>query len=448
MELPAAGIFSNASVVNAPNRVVRSVSRRSSILRSVIFWLLLPVLLYFSTRGNMLSKPSSIAGNYTTAQNEEGTANGRILVTGAWGIAALVVLSRRRVLRSAITRNFALLSLPAFALLSTIWSSDRLETMHRGFFILLSTVFALYLSRRFTPERQIELFYYVGICAAGLSLLCVVALPSYGIGPDGAWKGIFGHKNDLGVFMVFLASPACYLKTRSWPGRSCQIGFLLLSLILIVFSQSRTGWLVVVAYGAFVAGSAFLRRFNRSTRLGLLIVSVTLIAAAVILLYANYTALLEMMGKDATLSDRTEIWKAVMASIWKKPLLGYGYGAFWRGLLGPSADVIISIHFGVGHAHNGFLNVWLEMGIAGLGLVVFVLARAARQALKIKKWSNPLRWYMGLLFLVLVSNFDESFLFNTNDLIWILFILAAAQIAWFCKTGRAKTRHTRVLQAV
>jgi O-antigen ligase len=404
----------------------------------VIFWLLLPVLLYFSTRGNLLSKPSAIAGNYTSAQNEDSTQRGRIVVTASWGIAGVLMFTRRRLLMRAIKKSRLLLALPCFAILSALWSSNPFETLHRGVFILLSTVFALYLSRRLTSEQHLRLFYYVGMCAAVLSLLCVAALPAYGIGPDGAWKGIFGHKNDLGVFMVFLASPALYLPRRGGLARLCRICFLLMTLVLIAFSQSRSGWLVAIAYGAFFCASAILRRFSRRSRSLLLLVSLALALVVGTLVYQNYGAFLELIGKDATLSDRTEIWKAVMASIWKKPLLGYGYGAFWQGLLGPSADVIISIHFGIGHAHNGFLNVWLEMGIVGLALVVLVFARAGRQALKMGNWSPSARWYMGILFLVLVSNFDESFLFNTNDLIWMLFILAASQITWLYRSGRSE----------
>jgi O-antigen ligase len=358
------------------------------------------------------------------------------------------MFTRRRTLIAALKENGVLVALPCFAILSTLWSSNPFETVHRGAFILLSTIFALYLSRRLTPEQHLQLFYYVGVCAAVLSLLCVATLPAYGIGPDGACKGIFGHKNDLGVFMVFLASPALHLPKQRGLAKVVRICFLLLTLVLIAFSQSRSGWLVAIAYAAFFFGSTLLRRFHRRSRSILLLASVVLTVTFGSFVYENYAAFLELIGKDATLSDRTEIWKAVMASILKKPLLGYGYGAFWQGLLGPSADVIISIHFGIGHAHNGFLNVWLEMGAAGLALVVFVFVRAGRQCLRLSDWSDSIRWYMGVLFLVLVSNFDESFLFNTNDLIWMLFILAAAQIASLYRSERFERGRRQLIPAL
>jgi exopolysaccharide production protein ExoQ len=439
-----AGVLTNENIEGRSGVTVNSFGnlvwqQRSSVLKLAIFWFLLPVLLYFATRGNFLSKPAAIAGNYVLAQNDDGMARGRLYVSAAWMLAGFAMFLHRKRIAAVVARNRVLLCLPCLAILSTVWSDVPGETLRRGILILLSTIFALYLSDRFTPEQHLQIFYYLGACAAALSLLCVVALPAYGISPDGSWKGIFGHKNDLGVFMVFFASAALYLPRQYGAAKILRIFVLLAALILVAFSQSRSGWLVTIAYAGFFFGSTVLRRLGRRARSGLLAVFVVLVACVVMVLLENYAAILSLIGKDATLSDRTEIWSAVLISIFKQPLLGYGYGAFWRGLLGPSADVIIRINFGIAHAHNGFLNLWLELGAVGLSFVVYMFVTAARQALRIRRWSDSVRWYMGLIFLVLVSNFDESFLFNNNDLIWMLFVLACAQLTWIYRAQRLQT---------
>ncbi len=52
------------------------------------------------------------------------------------------------------------------------------------------------------------------------------------------------------------------------------------------------------------------------------------------------------------------------ASSRQRPWFGYGYDAFWRGMQGPSFQIAAAVHFVVAHAHNGFLEIALELGAA------------------------------------------------------------------------------------
>ena len=74
----------------------------------------------------------------------------------------------------------------------------------------LCTLFACYLSARYTTERFMQLLIFMGVIAALLSIFFALALPSYGIFQGyagGAWQGICKHKNALGVSMAFLLTP-------------------------------------------------------------------------------------------------------------------------------------------------------------------------------------------------------------------------------------------------
>ena len=87
-----------------------------------------------------------------------------------------------------------------------------------------------------------------------------------------------------------------------------------------------------------------------------------------------------MLGKDLTLTGRTGIWSAVLDSIAKRPLLGYGYQAFWLGLEGESYRIILAVSWVLAQAQNGFLDVMLEMGTVGLAIVLLVFGFAFRDA--------------------------------------------------------------------
>ena len=72
-----------------------------------------------------------------------------------------------------------------------------------------------------------------------------------------------------------------------------------------------------------------------------------------------------------------------VAAISKRPLLGYGYGGFWRGLSGESGNVISYVGFGVPHAHSGYLNIWLQIGAVGLGLFLASLFIALTKCIRV-----------------------------------------------------------------
>ena len=78
--------------------------------------------------------------------------------------------------------------------------------------------------------------------------------------------------------------------------------------------------------------------------------------------------LVAIVGRDATLTGRTDIWRIVLDAIWQKPLLGFGYAAatdFIRPLL------VAQIGSAAVDAHNGYLDVLLGTGIVGLAVLVF-----------------------------------------------------------------------------
>ncbi len=148
--------------------------------------------------------------------------------------------------------------------------------------------------------------------------------------------------------------------------------------------------------------------------------------------------LFTLLGKDVTLTGRTEIWSAVLDSIAKRPLLGYGYQAFWLGLQGESYRVILAVSWVLAQAQNGFLDVMLEMGVAGLTIVLLVFGFAFRDGVvclfqsRDQTQLRAVEWYLAIVVLTLFYNLDESFLFDPKHLGSMMFLLACVglRIEW------------------
>jgi O-antigen ligase len=153
------------------------------------------------------------------------------------------------------------------------------------------------------------------------------------------------------------------------------------------------------------------------------------VAAAAMVLFQP-DVVLTLLGKDATLTGRTQIWAAVLHSISQRPLFGYGYQAFWLGLEGESYHVILAVSWMLSQAQSGFLDVTVETGATGLIVVLLVFFFAFRDSLACLFRSrdedrlHAVEWYLAVVLLTMLYNFDESFLFEPKHLGSMIFVLA------------------------
>jgi O-antigen ligase len=146
--------------------------------------------------------------------------------------------------------------------------------------------------------------------------------------------------------------------------------------------------------------------------------------------YVSLSALAAILGRDTTLSGRTLIWKQVWIYIRERPWLGWGYEAFWRGTQGEAFRVVGTLHFMVFHAHNGFLEIWLELGFAGLALFALSYLRAWRRlwpSLRAGQVDRTL-WMIFVLVLIFLYDLDENTLLTYNGLFWVLYVATLANV--------------------
>lgn len=141
--------------------------------------------------------------------------------------------------------------------------------------------------------------------------------------------------------------------------------------------------------------------------------------------------ILDVLGKDASLSGRIPLWQSTIVSAAKRPLLGYGYAAFWRGMQGESLIIFLTIHFEIYQAQNGIIELWLELGAVGVLLMTGTFVSALRDALTcLQRGPSPVaNWYIGLIVLTIAYNIDETFLLSVHSIPWLMYIVACAGLA-------------------
>jgi O-antigen ligase len=342
------------------------------------------------------------------------------------GSLFLVAVRWRRSLAVAF-RSWATVALVGLAAASVVWSAAPDLTLRRSFALVGTTAFGVFLAERYDARQLLKLLAVTLGIAAVMSLAFSVALPSYGLDKGdhaGAWRGIYAQKNGLGQTMV-LATLVCFLLRPLVAGaaRAAVTALMALTVLLVLLSTSKTA---LTALAALLALSALYRALRWHFTVALpIVISVVLVGSGIALwLVSNSEEILVAMGKDPTLTGRTPMWEAISASIAARPWLGYGYSAFWMGRSGPSAPVIEAIEWVTPHAHNGYLDVALQLGLVGLALFIVALAAAVPRAvagLRATPTAEGL-WPMVFLSYMVLYNFTETTLLQQNNVYWALFV--------------------------
>jgi exopolysaccharide production protein ExoQ len=337
-----------------------------------------------------------------------------------------------------------LTALAALPLFSALWSGSIPVTLRRGILVLLSSLLGYHFASYYSSKKQIKTLLYVGATAALASCIFALLLPKFGLdhtAHEGAWRGIFTHKNLCAFAMVLFISPLFGSEERS--ATLPKIAYASVVLLVLGMTQSRGGWTVCLMYVGAMCTLKGLGKFKRRDHLPLAMAAVALLTVAAFLMYQNVASILEFLGRDSTFTGRTDIWEAVFDSILRRPLLGYGYGAFWNGLQGESANVILACGWAVPHAHNGFLEVWLQLGMVGLSLLIGTLVVAIKDFSVCFTPNRPrvVDWYMSLLIIIVLFSFVEPFLLSEQSGGWVLYVTACIGLRRCAMTART-LRHS------
>jgi exopolysaccharide production protein ExoQ len=130
----------------------------------------------------------------------------------------------------------------------------------------------------------------------------------------------------------------------------------------------------------------------------------------------------DVTGKDMTLTGRTPLWALVVNKIAERPILGYGYDAFWR----TQGDAINQfLTWKPGQAHNGYLDICLNLGVVGLFLVLFLIRDGMRRAVRLRSCygDNAGLAMLVALILLLVRNCAEASFLDIS-VTWLVLLIS------------------------
>lgn len=347
---------------------------------------------------------------------------------GLWAIAygsALLLLPFAQ--HRFIPASLIALGLGCYVLISTTWVQHDNVRLDLAFAFVSTILVAHLCASNFDPVRLLH------IIRALIGSWCLVGIAMYAAGVetasflDGAgrgnilggdpFKGLFSHKVDAGMyasigFSLFLAD-----RSRRW-----HTAFAFVCLAAVVLSASASAILISVFSIVLVVVLRIGRRLEK--RLGIVIF---LFGGLFLLINLGLGSqlLLDLVGRDASLTGRTGIWAAGAELIVERPILGWGYfGLFDGNGAGPFFAHYYARYYVPVHLQSSYLQIMAELGILGFFLFLWLATVAVKKAIGgvLKNETG----YLGIFILLSIVMFyglaENVFIGNSIGLFAISFV--------------------------
>lgn len=334
----------------------------------------------------------------------------------------------------AVIRQPFLIVLMLIVGASFFWSTAPDLTSRRIVAVYATTLGGVVLAARYRWAELAEVFASAFAVLAVLSFVMSLAVPSIGVMHElfpGAWRGLWADKNAMGGIMTLgfavLSGAAMLNPSRAriwWP-------FAALAVLLVIMSTSKTSLVsVMMALGGLMF-VGIVRRGPAVSVASTWLAVLGLVMALCVGLFAS-DMVFKALGKDATLTGRTEIWSAAMHQIEKRPWTGYGYSAVYddTSRWGPLPKIVKEAGWKPHHSHNTWVEQWLGLGV--FGLAAFALCFLQTATLAIVSIYRDKGAYLAVPFLVVygLTSLTESVAVNYNDFRWVIFVALAIKLCW------------------
>lgn len=305
------------------------------------------------------------------------------LMFPAWCVGVLLITPPERVRRIPVQWTLVVLAL--VLAVSVVWSEIPGYTMYLIRSEIPGLLLMTAIAGTIPPRQVVRIVAVTATVIATWSLLISLAwvnareaaLEEAYLGAQQGFRGTFIHKNHLGMFMIF--GLCALLVERRGSARRVALAIVMVTL-LGTRSASVGGGLLAVAF-VWLWISALEGQRDPRRRAFLLAMSVMTAVAGLLLVLGLLPTLLDLYDKDVTFSGRTFIWAESINAIRESPVHGYGLGGVWSDRASPvTAELHARIGFEAAHAHNGAIDLALQIGLVGLAVYLALVVQTARAA--------------------------------------------------------------------
>lgn len=299
--------------------------------------------------------------------------------------AGLVVLAGRR--KKALALLMVTLPIPIYffyTFSSALWSPFPEVTLKRWIKDVGELVMVLVILTDADPIGALRRVYARVASILLPASVLLIRYSSFGRGydPDGVPMntGVTTNKNILGLVTFVLSLGAAWsfvqvLLDKRYPDRKRHLiargTVVVFGIAVMYMAHSATAVACFCLGSLFIVATQlpFLRR--RPARIYSLVVTI-LLSGVGLMLFGGKAVVAGALGRDATLTGRTAIWSAVIP-LCPNPIIGAGFESFWNGFGSDVTQGLSKYQRGLNSAHNGYIEIYLNLGWIGLLLIGLIL---------------------------------------------------------------------------
>ncbi len=306
-------------------------------------------------------------------------------------LGAIVLVRRRRDVTRLLKTSWPIVLYFSFALVSLLWSDFPGWGFKRWVRALGDLVMVLIVATEAQPTAAFRrLFSRLGFVLLPASVLLIKYYPQLGQGWDAfglqEFVGVTTNKNVLGDLVFLIALGALWqilslFRDREQPNRTrrllaqCTLFAFGIELLYTAQCATATGCFILGAGLMLVAALPLIR--HRPAAVHALVLAI-LLGGGLFSLLGGRAALTETLGRKPDFTGRTEIWQ-ILIPMAPSPIGGAGFETFW---VGPRVERVFAKVGGIhmtNESHNGFIEVYLNLGWIGLGLMALILGQGYRR---------------------------------------------------------------------
>jgi len=413
--------------------LVRDVKRREDVSKAI--WI--PTLWV----AILCSRPVSVwlSGGIASSAGSslDGSPIDRTVYLGLI-ISGFIVLSRRQIKwNEFISNNKGVLLLYLYLLITVLWSAHPFVAFKRWFKDFGNIIILLVILTESSPPAAFRaVFVRCAYVLIPLSVVYIKWFPHLGRA-YGRWSGemmatgVTLQKNSLGAMLLVCGLPFVWQflirKKEPWgaPTKTdfgIYISMLLMGAWLLIVSNSQTSLVCMLIGLSIILTIKFPAVKQHAARFGGIVIAVTLLFLLLDSTFNLKENLLEMLGRDATLTGRTDVWAAVLDQD-TDPMFGVGFCSFWS-----DERYVDSIpDWLMFSSHNGYLEIYLDGGLVGDFFLILMLAIVFGKITKdMARGEDFSIVRFAFLLITIVYNFSEA-IYGRLSPGWFIFLLIAIE---------------------
>ena len=366
----------------------------------------------------------------------EGNPIDRAVLGTLTGVGIVILMRRAGTVSRVLRANAPIVCFFLYCALSVFWSEFPEVAFKRwirgvGDFVMILII--LTEAKPWTAIRRV--LAWTSFVLLPLSVVLIRYYPDLGRQYSRDWElmytGVTTQKNELGVICAILGLASVW--RLLWDYRNA-VGRIRLRRMLVHGFLAGTAvcllWIAnsVTASSCFVMGTLVmlflsLPKIRSSSFVVQTVVGLTVLIPFAILFLNMSGDTIASLGRNSTLTGRTQVWERALELI-THPICGSGYESFW---LGQRLATMSEVQPGINQAHNGYLEIFLNLGWCGIALLAILIASGYRNVIAAFRLHQDGGLLKIALFAVAISyNFTEAG-FKMMNPMWIAFLWATTR---------------------